>query len=64
VAAACGSVAAAETIAAFGAFVDGPPPTPALRVANVEHLLEGLRVKRALPALREHLLGQTLATSP
>jgi ribokinase len=64
VAAACGSVASAESIAGFGAFVEGPSPRPAERFAKVEGLLAGFSVESALPALRDHLLGRTLATSP
>ena len=61
VAAACGSVAAAETIGGFGAFVDGRSPTPAQRIADVERVLEGFGAGVALRDLREHLLGQRLA---
>jgi hypothetical protein len=69
IAAACGSVAAAETIGMFGAFGEGPPPTPTQRLANVDQLLEvGAPAKTttgqqaAMRTLREHLLGQRQAS--
>jgi sugar/nucleoside kinase (ribokinase family) len=69
VAAACGSVAAAETIGRFGAFSEEPPPTPAQRLANVDLLLEARshatspkEQQAAMQTLREHLLGQHQAS--
>jgi sugar/nucleoside kinase (ribokinase family) len=61
VAGACGSVAAAETIGGFGAFVEGLLPTSAQRMADVERVLEGFGAGLGLQALREHLLGERLA---
>jgi ribokinase len=54
VAAACGNVAAADTIGAFGAFPDGVPPSPAGRVARVSALLEDARLASS-PGVAEAL---------
>ena len=69
VAAACGSVAAAETVGVFGAFRETPPPTPRERIANVDQLLEAGAPARttaeqnaAMRTLRAHLLGDRQAS--
>ncbi len=46
VAAACGTVAATETIGAFGAFNDGLPPSPEERLGRLRAVLEAVRLPR------------------
>jgi sugar/nucleoside kinase (ribokinase family) len=58
VAAACGTVAAGETIGGFGAFRDGIAPAMAERVARVAALLDDRSagsLEPAITSLREHL---------
>jgi sugar/nucleoside kinase (ribokinase family) len=69
VAAACGSVTAAETIGRFGAFDDGPPPTPTDRLANIDRVLAAgshdsstTEHKAAVRTLRAYLFGQRQAS--
>ena len=69
IAAACGSVAAAETIGMFGAFGAEPAPTPAQRLAMVDLLLDGrshptgtTEQQAAMRTLREHLFGERQAS--
>jgi ribokinase len=57
-AAACGSVAAAEAIGRFGAFGDGRSPTPAERLDRLERVLESVGEPpdpAAIDRLRNHL---------
>jgi sugar/nucleoside kinase (ribokinase family) len=64
VAAACGTVAAAETIGAVGAFREGPSPEPADRLALLDDVLEPIRpggtgaaaLASAVRMMRQHLL--------
>lgn len=63
VAAACGTVAAAETIAGFGAFRDSAPPAAADRLARVREVLDLVdpaAVEPAAVALALDVLGRGL----
>jgi ribokinase len=74
VAAACGTVAAGETIGRFGAFGEGPPPTIAERLARLDAVLDearsrlrpetemAARLTDAVDTLRRHLLSEGMAS--
>jgi ribokinase len=70
IAAACGTVAAAETIGAFGAFSEGPSPSTADRLDRLADIVEvtrstlppetaaATRLPAAIDTLRHHLLPE------
>jgi sugar/nucleoside kinase (ribokinase family) len=70
VAAACGAVAAAETIGTFGAFGDGPNPTPEARLGRVEQVIASIAstgaaatgLGAAMERLRRHAIDDRVAT--
>jgi ribokinase len=70
VAAACGTVAAAETIGMFGAFGDGPLPGPYQQLARVAQAVAAIRPTRSamsdlgagVERLRQHVMGDRVAT--
>ena len=72
VAAACGTVAAAETIGTFGAFGDGPRPTPEARLARVEEVIAAMEpsdvaandLDAPMALLRQHMIFERVATHP
>jgi ribokinase len=70
VGAACGSVAAAETIGRFGAFADAPFATSEERLDGVTAVLRGIagatepRIAAAVDALRQQFVDSPLATRP
>jgi ribokinase len=70
VAAACGTVAAAETIGSFGAFASARAPTMQERVTGVTEVLARIPGDRtaergsAVAALRQHLADEPIATHP
>jgi sugar/nucleoside kinase (ribokinase family) len=72
VAAACGTVAAAETIGTFGAFGEGPRPTPKERLARVEEVVAAIAPSDAattdfdapLTLLRRHTIDERVGSHP